>query len=79
MSRINDKLGLKAAGARARLNSLSGVKCRMCPHSYVVSVVIHSALTWLCAFCGFSWRPTYAEVLSYNAGVRVRDRVTFSR
>lgn len=73
MSRINARLGLAAAGARARLNSLSGVACQRCPHHYVVSNLVHRRLLWLCGFCGHTWQPTRAELETYNGRVRGRD------
>lgn len=75
MSRINEKLGIKAGGARARLNALSGVPCQRCPHRDVISNVIHRRLTWMCGWCSHSWHPTTEEVEAYNARVRARDRI----
>ena len=75
MSRINEKLGLKAAGARKRLNSLSGVGCPTCPHHDVTSNVIRGRLTWFCRGCSHAWEPTVAEVEAYNARVRAWDRI----
>lgn len=75
MSRINDHLGLASAGARARLNALSGIGCQVCPHHYVVSNEIHRRLVWLCGFCGHAWQPSGAEREAYNARVRGRDRL----
>jgi hypothetical protein len=75
MSRINQKLGLKAAGQRARLNGLSGVKCQACPHHDVISNVIHGRVSWMCAWCSHQWQPTVAEIQEYNRHVRGRDRI----
>jgi len=75
MSRINEKLGLKAAGKRARLNSLSGVQCPACPHRDVTSNVVHRRLSWRCAWCGHGWEPTAEEIAAYNGRVRERDRI----
>ena len=79
MSRINDKLGLRPSGSRARLNSLSGVACPECHHHYVVSAVIHEVLRWSCGFCAHAWTPTLADVQRYNGRVRERDRLTVPR
>ena len=75
MSRINGQMGLKAAGARARLNSLSGVRCPRCKGQHVISNVIHRRLLWMCGFCSESWAPTLAEIQTYNGRVRDRDRI----
>lgn len=75
MSRINQKLGLKAAGARARLNSLSGVRCPVCPHVDTISNVIHGRLRWMCGWCSHSWAPTADEIAAYNTRVRARDQI----
>ena len=75
MSKINDKLGLKPAGARARLNSLSGVKCPHCPHRHVISNAIHGRLTWACGACGHTWEPSDADITAYNGRVRSQDRI----
>lgn len=75
MSRINEKMGLKPAGARKRLQSLSGVSCELCPSRDVRSNVIHGVLTWSCAFCGHAWKPSDLEVEHYNNRVRGRDRL----
>jgi ribosomal protein L37AE/L43A len=76
MSRINDKLGLGAAGHRKRLDALSGVKCPNCPHHDVISNTVSGRLVWLCGWCGNVWSPTAAEVAAYNVRVRERDRIT---
>jgi len=73
---INSKLGLKAAGARARMNSLSGVRCPNCPHVDVVSNRVSGRLVWMCGWCGNIWAPTASDVASYNARVRERDRIS---
>jgi hypothetical protein len=75
MSRINEKLGIKPAGARARLSSLSGVDCRSCGHVDVISNVIHRRLLWMCGWCSEAWEPTPAEIQAYNGRVRERDRI----
>jgi transposase-like protein len=75
VSRINEKLGLRPAGARARMRCLSGVRCPACGHVHVVSNVIHGRLSWLCGACGHVWNPTPVEVQSYNGRVRDRDRI----
>lgn len=76
MTSINSKLGLKPAGARARLNSLSGVKCAAaCGHTDTVSVIIHKRLTWCCGWCSHQWQPSPAEVVAYNARCRPHDRI----
>ena len=75
MSRINEKMGLKAAGARARLNSLSGVACPECRGCHVISNKVHGHLLWLCGFCSYAWSPTVAEIGAYNRRVRERDRI----
>lgn len=72
---INSKLGLKPAGHRARMDALSGIACPRCPHHDVVSNVIHGTLEWMCAWCGYGWTPTAADVTAYNARVRGRDRI----
>lgn len=75
MSRINEKLGLKAAGARARLNSLSGVPCPECGGRHTISNKVHGQLRWCCGFCSHGWQPTAEEVVAYNQRVRERDRI----
>lgn len=75
MSRINEKLGLKAAGHRARLDHLSGVQCPNCPHRDVCSNRVSGRLVWLCGWCGNVWTPSAADVAAYNAKVRGRDRI----
>ena len=75
MSRINEKLGLKAAGARARLNALSGVPCPACHGRHVISTKVHGELRWRCGFCSHGWHPTVDEVGAYNRRVRERDRI----
>lgn len=75
MSSINSKMGIKPAGARARLNALSGVGCPNCPHRHVLSNVIHRRLTWACGVCGHVWEPSAADVEAYNGRVRERDRL----
>lgn len=76
MSRINEKLGLKPAGQRARMNSLSGVQCPNCPHRDVVSNTVSGRLVWLCGWCGNVWTPTAQEIAEYNQYVRQRDRIS---
>lgn len=75
MSHINEKLGLKTAGARKRLLALSGVRCQVCPHTDVVSNLIRGVLRWTCGWCGHAWTPTLDELGTYNARVRSRDRI----
>lgn len=75
MSRINERNGLKPAGARHRMDSLSGVQCPNCPHRDVVSNTVSGRLVWLCGWCGNVWTPTVAELEAYNKRVRSRDRV----
>jgi len=75
MSSINEKLGFKPAGARARLNALSGVGCPRCPHHHVLSNVVHGRLLWTCGACAFAWTPTSDDLTAYNARVRDRDRI----
>jgi len=84
MSRINEKLGLGAAGHRKRLDSLSGVKCPNCPHRDVAGYVVRGAAGavssrsrhwWRCRACGHAWYPTFEEIATYNARVRERDRI----
>lgn len=79
MSRINEKMGMRPAGERARLRSLSGIRCPACDGRYVVSNVIHDRLTWTCGTCAHSWRPTLVDVQRYNGRVRERDRITVPR
>lgn len=75
MSRIHEKLGIKAPGARARLRSLSGVQCPECKHRDVGSNVIHGQLRWVCHGCSHGWHPTPADIEAYNGRVRERDRI----
>lgn len=83
MTTINSKMGITPAGARARLNSLSGVMCqsppgedgRVCRHVDVVSVRIHNRLQWCCGWCSYQWEPTDAELARYNDRVRERDQI----
>lgn len=75
MSHINEKLGLKSAGARHRLNALSGVQCPSCRGAHVMSNLISGRLLWMCGFCSESWEPTLVEIQKYNGRVRDRDRI----
>lgn len=75
MSRINEKLGIKAAGARKRMDSLSGVQCPNCPHRDVISSFTSGRLIWCCGWCGNVWTPSPADVAAYNARVWDRDRI----
>jgi hypothetical protein len=78
MSHINEKLGLRPAGARARLNALSGVACPRCPHHDVSSNIVHRELWWRCGWCSHGWHPTDEEIAAYNDRVRDRDHVSRS-
>jgi ribosomal protein L37AE/L43A len=75
VSSINSKLGIKPAGARARLNSLSGVACPQCPHTDTVSSLVHKRRLWTCGWCSHSWSPSAEEIAAYNNRVRERDRI----
>lgn len=75
MSRINEKMGFKPAGARKRLDALSGVACPNCPHHDVVSNTVSGRLVWMCAWCSNIWTPTEADIVAYNGRVRERDRI----
>lgn len=75
MSRINEKLGLGPAGARKRMDSLSGVQCPNCPHRDVSANWVNRRWLWLCGWCGNTWTPTAADITAYNARVRERDRI----
>ncbi len=83
MSSINQKLGLKPAGARRRLDSLSGVRCPNCGHTDTLSLYVRvpttarhpNRLQWTCRGCGQSRYPTVAEVVAYNQRVRPRDQI----
>lgn len=79
MSHINQKLGLKPAGTRARLNALSGVRCQVCPHVDVIANVINGVQLWMCGWCSHSWTPTSGELDAYNGRVRERDRIEVTR
>jgi len=72
---INDRMGLRPAGERARLRSLSGIDCPQCGARYVVSNVIHHVLRWTCGTCAHGWSPSLADVERYNDRVRERDRL----
>jgi hypothetical protein len=75
VSRINEKMGLKAAGARKRLDSLSGVACPNCPHRDVISNTVSGRLVWMCGWCSHIWTPTVEEIEAYDNRVRARDRI----
>lgn len=75
MTTINQKLGLKPAGPRKRMDSLSGVKCPNCPHTDVVSNTVSGRLVWMCGWCSNIWTPTADEIAAYNVRVLARDRI----
>jgi plasmid stability protein len=61
MSRINEKMGLKAqtrvrAATHAR-SIVSNARCPKCGCSHVIENVIHGKRRRMCGACGESWAP----------------------
>jgi len=64
VSRINEKLGLRASGKRnmmklpktgARRAALTSAKCPDCGQRGVVEHRLHGVLTWMCTWCSHNW------------------------